>query len=250
MRMPALFLPLLVPLLLLAAAEVWVRLAAVPVYLAPPPSVVGARLFGEPTFFLGHGATTLLGALTGLALGAGVALPLAAAMAHAPVLERTILPLAILVKVTPVVALAPLFVIWFGFGWAPIISIVALFTFFPVLVGGTVGLRSVDAAALAFLGSVAASPSEVFWKLRVPSALAHLFAALRVALPLALIGAVVAEWLGSDRGLCHVVGASHTRLDLPTLAAAVVVLAALGALLTAALAWAERRALFWQSLGQ
>ncbi len=238
--------PLLVPAILLVVAEVWLRLSHVPVYLAPPPSTVAARLFGDPTFFLGHGVTTLLGALAGLALGGGVAVPLAAAMAQAPILERTILPLAILVKVTPVVALAPLFVIWFGFGWAPIVLIVTLFTFFPVLVGGVAGLRSVDAAALAFLGSVAATPAEVFWKLRVPSALPHLFAALRVALPLALIGAVVAEWLGSDRGLGHVVGAAHARLDLPTLAAAVVVLAALGALLTALLAWAERRALFWQ----
>ena len=244
--MPTRFLPLLVPALLLVGAEAWLRLAGVPVYLAPPPSAVAARLLSEPAFFLGHGATTLLGALAGLALGGGIALPLAALMARWPVLERTILPLAILVKVTPVVALAPLFVIWFGFGWAPIVLIVALFTFFPVLVGGVAGLRSVDAGAVAFLRSVAASPGEVFWKLRVPSALPHLFAALRIALPLALIGAVVAEWLGSDRGLGHVVGAAHTRLDLPTLAAAVVVLAAIGALLTAALAWAERRALFWQ----
>ncbi|MBA2448675.1 MAG: ABC transporter permease subunit [Chloroflexi bacterium] len=238
--------PILLPLALVLVAETWVRLAGVPVYLVPPPSAVAGRLLSDPVFFAGHAARTLLGALLGLGLGVGVALPLGAAMAHSPGLERTLLPLAILTKVTPVVALAPLFVIWFGFGWAPTVLIVALFTFFPVLVGAIAGLRSVDAGALAFLGSVAASPAEVFWKLRAPSALPHLFAALRVALPLALIGAVVAEWLGSDRGLGHVVGAAHTRLDLPTLAAAVVVLATLGAFLTALLARAERRALFWQ----
>ena len=239
-------LPPAVPLLLIAAAEAWTRLAGVPRYLAPPPSMVAARLVGDPAFFLGHGALTLVGALAGLALGAGVALPLGAAMAHSATLERSLLPLAILLKVTPVVALAPLFVIWFGFGWAPIVLVAALFTFFPILVGAIAGLRSVDGGASAFLDSVAASGMEVFWKLRVPSALPHLFAALRVSLPLALIGAVVAEWLGADRGLGHVVGAAHTRLDLVTLAAAVVVLAAIGALLTFALARVERRVLFWQ----
>jgi NitT/TauT family transport system permease protein len=242
---PSSFIPLLA---LVAVAEAWVRLAGVPVYLVPPPSAVAARLVGDPGFFLGNGASTLAGALAGLALGCGVALPLGAAMAHSSALERTLLPLAILVKVTPVVALAPLFVIWFGFGWLPTVLVVALFTFFPVLVGTIAGLRTVDPGALAFLGSVAASPAEIFWKLRVPTALPQLFAALRVALPLALIGAVVAEWLGSDRGLGHVVGAAHTRLDLPTLAAAVVVLAAAGALLTAALGWIERRALWWAAV--
>ena len=238
--------PFVVLFLLVALAEAWTRLVGVPTYLAPPPSAVATRLATQPTFFALHGVSTVLAALAGLGVGLGVAIPLAVAMAHSATLERTLLPLAILVKVTPVVAVAPLFVIWFGFGWVPTILVAALFTFFPILISGVVGLRSVDAAALTFLNSLAASPAEVFWKLRVPGALPHVFTALRVAVPLALIGAVVAEWLGSDRGLGHVVGAAHTRLDMPTLAAAVVTLAAIGTLFAGALAVIERRVVFWK----
>jgi NitT/TauT family transport system permease protein len=166
-------------------------------------------------------------------------------MAHSRLVERTLFPIAILIKVTPIVAIAPLLAIWFGFGLAPRIVIAALISFFPILVNTIIGLRSTNPDALAFLASIHASPLEVFLKLRLPSSLPYLFAALKVSMPLALIGAVVAEWFSADEGLGLVIFASNAQLDTPTLFAAVTVLAAMGVILNLALSLAERAVLFW-----
>ncbi|MGH2603806.1 MAG: ABC transporter permease, partial [Dehalococcoidia bacterium] len=178
-------------------------------------------------------------------LGGGLAFAVGVVLAHSRTIERSVLPWAIALKVTPIVAVAPMFTIWFGFGMLPKVLIAALITFFPVLINAITGLRAVNPGALDLLRSLNASPLEVFFKLRLPSALPYLFAALKVAVTLSLIGAVVAEWSGAGRGLGRVILLAHTNLDLPTLFAGVLVLASLGIALTAALSFAERRLLFW-----
>jgi len=233
--------------LLLAAGvwEAWVRLRDVPEYLVPAPSAAVARMAEDPIFFAREGLITLQGALAGFAVGSTVAIALAAVMAHSRLLEKTILPLAILVKVTPIVAIAPLLAIWFGFGLLPKVFIAGLIVFFPVMVNGLVGFRSVNPGALELLRSLAASKLEVFLKLRLPSALPYLFAAFKVSIPLSVIGAVVAEWFSGDRGLGRVIQVANNNLDLDTAFGAIFSLAILGVglyLLTAAL---ERRLLFW-----
>ncbi len=120
--------------------EIWTRISNTPEYIVPAPTKVIARLSGDMGFFAGHGAVTLAEAIAGFLLGAAVALVGATLMAHSRVAERSLFPLAILVKVTPVVAVAPLFVIWFGFGPIPKVLIASLITFFPVLVNGVTGL--------------------------------------------------------------------------------------------------------------
>ncbi len=233
--------------LLVAAGvwEAWVRLRHVHDYLVPAPSAVVARMAGDPAFFAREGLVTLEGALAGFALGSAVAIALAVIMAHSRLLERSIFPLAIMVKVTPIVAIAPLLAIWFGFGLLPKVFIAALLVFFPVMVNGLVGFRSVNPAALELLQSLAASKLDVFLKLRVPSSLPYLFAAFKVCIPLSVIGAVVAEWFSGDRGLGRVIQVANNNLDLDTAFGAVFSLAILGIglyLLTAAV---ERRLLFW-----
>ena len=225
--------------------EVWTRVGDVPKYIVPAPSRVLSRLFSDPVFFAGEGAVTLGEALGGFFLGAGVALVGATLMAHSRFIERSLFPLAVLVKVTPVVAIAPLFVIWFGFGPFPKILVAALITFFPVLVNGVTGFRSVDRGALDFLRSLRASRREVFIALRIPSAAPYLFAAFRVSIPLAVIGAVVGEWFSADRGLGSVIFVAHSNLDMPTLFAAILTLSLIGIALTAAVSVIERKVLFW-----
>jgi NitT/TauT family transport system permease protein len=225
--------------------EAWVRLRDVPEYLVPAPSAVAARMAGDPAFFASEGLITLQGALAGFGLGAGVAIALAIVMAHSRLLERSIFPLAILVKVTPIIAIAPLLAIWFGFGLMPKVFIAALIVFFPVMVNGLLGFRSVDPGALEFLQSLAASRLEVFLKLRVPSALPYLFAAFKVSIPLSVIGAVVAEWFSGERGLGRVIQVANNNLDLDTAFGAVFSLAILGIGLYLLTATLERRLLFW-----
>lgn len=228
-----------------AVCEAWTRLANVPTYIFPAPSAVAAKLFGDAGYFTGHGAVTVVEAAGGFLLGSAIAVALGVAMSYSRTAERTLLPIALLVKVTPVVAVAPLFVIWFGFGSGPKVLIAALITFFPVMVNTLIGLRSVNPGALDFLRSLDASDLEILLKLRVPSALPYLFAAFRIAVPLSVIGAVVGEWFTGDRGLGSVIIVAHNNIDMPTLFAAVVTLAIIGVTLTAVLAYAERKVLFW-----
>jgi NitT/TauT family transport system permease protein len=232
-------------LVLMVGWELWVRLADVPVYIVPGPLKVLRRLFGDVGFFAGHGATTLMEAGAGFLLGSLVAVVAATLMAHSRLLERILLPLAVVVKVTPIVAIAPLFVIWFGFGSAPKILIAAIITFFPVMVNANVGLRAVDPGSLDLFKSLHASKTEILLKLRAPSSLPYLFAAFRIAVPLSVIGAVVGEWFTGDQGLGSVIIVAHNDLDTPTLFAAIFSLAIIGVSLTLVTFYVEKRRLFW-----
>ena len=230
---------------LVAGWELLARIVRLPVYLLPAPSDVAARLASEPLFLAGQAAATLFEAAAGLVVGATAAIALGVMMAASRAAERSLYPLAILVKMTPAVALAPLLIIWLGFGPAPKIVVAALICFFPFVVGTVSGLRAAESGAVEWVRSLGASPRETFLLVRAPWALPHLFAALRVSVGLALIGAMVAEWLGADRGLGHVIMQANANLDMPGLFAAVVVLALLGSVANLAVGAVERRALHW-----
>ena len=227
------------------ALEIWTRATHVPGYLMPAPSAVVARFAGEWPFFMREAAVTIAEAAGGFVVGTLVAFAIAAAMVRSRVLERTLFPLAILVKLTPIVAVAPLFTLWFGFGSAPKVAIAALITFFPMVVNAFVGLRSADPEEVAFLETIGATRAEIFRYLRVPSALPYLFSGARISLNLALIGAVIGEWTGADRGLGRVILVANANLDLATLFAAVLLLAAIGIAANALVGTSERRVLHW-----
>lgn len=229
----------------LGAWEAWVRLRNVKAYLVPAPSKVAERLYEDPALFTLEGLKTLEGALLGFAAGAGIAFLLAVLMSQSRYLERAIFPLAILVKVTPIVAIAPLLTIWFGFGLGPKVFIAGLIVFFPVMVNALVGLRSVNANALALLESLAASRLDVFLKLRLPSSLPYLFAAFKVSIPLSVIGAVVAEWFSGDRGLGRVIYLANNDLRTDRAFAGIFTLAIIGVGLFLITSMIERRVLFW-----
>jgi len=228
--------------------EVWSRAFQVPSYLLPAPSAVAARMATDAGLLAREGGITLSEAAAGFVIGTSVAFALATVMAWSRPLERTLFPLAILVKLTPIVAVAPLFTLWFGFGTAPKVAIAALITFFPMLVNSFVGLRSADLQEVAFLETLGASGREIFRHLRVPSALPYLFSGARISLNLALIGAVIGEWTGADRGLGRVIFVANANLDLTILFGAVLVLAAIGIAANALVGAAERRVLHWHPI--
>ena len=240
---------ILPPALTLAGAllfwEFWVQWRDIAIIVVPPPSAVLERFLDDPDFFRRHGGWTLYEATLGLLLGSSFALALAVAMAHSRLTERALFPLAIIIKVTPIVAVAPVLVIMLGFGTTPKVVVAALISFFPMLVNAMTGFRDVNPGALEFMRSIRASPWQLFWKLRLPSALPYLFAALKITYPLALIGAVVAGWFTGDRGLGLVIFVANANLDTPTLFAAIAVLALTGVTLNILLSLAARRLLFW-----
>ena len=237
--------PLLALTVTLAVWEAVVRATGVPDYLVPAPSGIGAVLARDPGRFAAAGFTSLIEALAGLTVGTGAAFAAAVVMAHSRPLERALYPLALLVKVTPVVAVAPLFIIWFGFGALPKVLIAALITFFPMLVNAVTGLRSVSPAALDAFRALDASAWQTFRLLRVPASLPYVVAALKISIPLSLIGAVVAEWMSGDSGVGQIILIANSSLDTASLFAAVVVLAVLAVALTGAVALVERRTLSW-----
>jgi NitT/TauT family transport system permease protein len=227
--------------------ELAVRAWGVPAYLLPGPAAVVARLASDPAFFIREGLVTLGEALGGLAIGGLLAFGAGLLMARWRWLERALLPVAIVAKVTPVVVVAPLFVLWFGFGVWPRLLIAALLAFFPILIGAVAGLRAVPTAAHEVLLTLDASGAEEAMLLRVPAALPQLFAELKVATTLALLGAVVAEWVGGDRGLGRAILLANTNLDTTTALAGVATIAALGIAMIGALTLLERRYAFWQA---
>ncbi len=224
-----------------------VRLFNVPVYLLPAPSHVLVILFQNLNLYASASLITLGEALVGLALGVLAGALIACLLTLWPGMENGVMTLAILVKSTPLVAIAPLLTLWLGFGVLPKILITALLTFFPVLVNILSGLQHVDAALLDLFRSWRAGRWDVFWNLRLPTALPYLFAALKISAPLALIGAVVAEWTGASGGLGRTMWLAYSNLNLPFLFAAIFILAAAGMVMYHLLSFAEKRVVFWQT---
>lgn len=225
--------------------EFWVREREVAEYLVPRPSAVWDALESDPSRYADAARQSLTAALGGLVVASVGAFLLAVLMAHSRLLERALYPPTLMLKLMPIVAVYPLFAIWFGFGIGPKVAIAALITFFPMLVNALIGLRSVDPAALDFMRSMHASRWQLLWRLRLPSSLPYVFAALRISVPLSLIGAVVAEFLSGSSGMGQLILIANGDFDTPALFGAIVVLAGLGVALTAIVAAVEHRVLFW-----
>jgi len=231
-------------LLLVWEALVWWR--DVPVYILPAPSRIVQALIGNMAMYAEATAVTLGEALLGLILGTVTGVGLAVLLSLWPRLERGVMTLAILAKSTPLVAIAPLLTIWLGFGMLPKIIITALLTFFPVLVNVLSGLQRADPAMLDLFHTWHSSRRQIFRHVRAPAALPYLFTALKIAGPLALIAAVVAEWTGASGGLGRTMWLAYTNLNLPFLFGAIFILACAGVVLYGAIVWLEKRVVFWQ----
>jgi NitT/TauT family transport system permease protein len=170
---------------------------------------------------------------------------LAIVMVHVEVIEQAVMPLAVVLNVTPVIAIAPALALAFGFGVAPKYLLTAIITFFPLLVNALVGLRSIDRRALDIARTLNASRWEILWHLRLPSSLPYLFAGARVCLPLAVVGAVVAEFVvaGTQGGLGSVISIALNYSELASVYAAIGCLAIMGVVLTGVVVVLERRML-------
>jgi len=227
------------------ATELLVRAAHVPAFVFPPPSAVLAELAAEPLLFVRSALVTMYEAAAGLALGAAVALAFAAAALHSRRLDAALTPIVVASQTVPVIALAPLLVLWFGYGALPRVVICALIAFFPMAVTAREGFRATDPQLLLLLRSVGARPWGVFWRVRVPAALPFLAAGLRTGVTLSLVGAVVAEWTGTDRGLGYLVLSANARLATAQAFAAVLVITLLGLAAYGAAVAVERRLYWW-----
>lgn len=230
--------------------EAAVRWWQVPVYLLPAPSRVVQTLLAQPLYYLQALLVTLGEAMAGLLFGAWIGIAVAVLISLFPQLERGAMTLAILIKSTPLAAIAPLLTIWLGFGVLPKIVITALLTFFPTLINVLVGLQSPGQELLDLMRVHQATRWQILIHLRAWMALPYLFAALRVAAPLSLMGAVIAEWAGASGGLGRVMWLAYANLNLPPMFAAIFVLSACGMLIYSLTVWLEHRLMPWRPVGQ
>jgi ABC-type nitrate/sulfonate/bicarbonate transport system permease component len=232
---------------LTAAVEAVVRLLHVAPYVFPAPSAVLAELAREPSLFARNAVVTLYEAGAGLVLGAAVALVFAAAALHSRVLDRVLTPLVVASQTVPVIALAPLLVLWFGYSHAALSRVIvcALIAFFPMAVTLLQGLRATDPQLLLLLQSVGASRWDVFWRVRMPAAAPFLAAGLRAGVTLCLVGAVVAEWTGTDGGLGYLVLSANARMATSQAFAAVLTITVIGLAAYGAVVLLERKLCWW-----
>ncbi len=232
---------------LFAAWEFLVQWREIPVYLLPAPTRIVQTFLARPGYFLSALSVTIIEAMGGLLIGGLVGILVAALVSLRPNLERGVMTLAILVKSTPLAAIAPLLTIWLGFGIVPKIIITALLTFFPTLVNVLVGLQSAEREMLDLMRVHRATNWQILVHLRAWLALPYLFAALRVTAPLSLVGAVIAEWTGASGGLGRVMWLAYSNLNLPPMFAAIFILSLSGMSAYGLIAWLERKIIRWKS---
>ncbi len=226
--------------------EALVRLLHVRPITLPPPSAVLAELSGEWRWYLDHAAYTLLTTLGGFVLSVVVGVALAMLLVGSRWFEHAVYPLIVALNSVPKVAVAPLFVIWLGTGSEPKIAIAFLIAVFAVIVDAVHGLRSVPQDVLDLGRVLKGSTLDFFLKVRLPCALPSILTGMKVAISLALVGAIVGEFVASQRGLGYIILSAQGTFDTTRVFAAVFMLALLGIVLYGALAWAERRATPWR----
>jgi len=239
--------PCLALIIFLLGWELLIRIFAIPALIFPSPSLVVKALFGQFGYLVSQGSVTLLESVLGFLLGGIAAFILATVFLFSATAEQAIYPYAIALKGIPLVALAPLIVLWFGTGLLSKILLAAIISFFPILVNTVEGLKSVDPEALELMAMFSASPLQVFLKLRFPQALSSLFAGMKVSSTFAVVGAVVAEFVGSQSGIGYVIKSSSYYLDTDLTFAAIIVTAVISLVFFWAIKLLERKVVFWKS---
>jgi NitT/TauT family transport system permease protein len=233
----------------LLAAALWQWYAGNHPYVIPTISDIWDSLSQNTGMYWSNFKTTLQEVAIGAAGGILAAFLLAVLMAELPIFERALMPLMVTLMVTPVVAIAPALVIAFGFGSMPKYTVTGLVVFFPMLVNSLAGLRDVDAKTLDVLTTLHASRWETFRHLRFPGSLPFVFTGLRIALPLAVVGATVAEFAaaGQEAGLGGLITVASSQANLPIIWTSIFLLCVLGVGLVMVLAIVRRRVLWWDN---
>jgi NitT/TauT family transport system permease protein len=225
--------------------EAAVRILAVPDYVLPSPLVIAAKIVSAWQLLLVNAFVTLQEILIGFGLSVLVAIPLAVAVVYSRIFERVAFPFMVSLQTIPKVALAPILVMWLGYGIMPKVMVAFLISFFPIVINSVIGMRSAEKEMIYLVQSMGAGELTTFLKIRLPKALPSIFGGLKVGMGQAVVGATVGEFIAAEQGLGYLQLISQVRLDTPLLFAAVVVLSLLGVLLFNAVALIERVALPW-----
>jgi len=241
---------LLIPLVFVLFVALWewmVRAWNVPNFLVPAPSTVaGALARGVRTgLYLTNFWITLFEALVGFVIAAVAGIVLGAVIAQFRLVERTFYPYLVALQTLPKIAIAPLIIVWFGFGISSKVIIAGTVAFFPVLVNVIVGLKTVDAAKLDLMRSLRASRWQTFRLVTFPNALPFVFAGLDIAIVFSVLGAIVGEFVGSQKGLGNLILQFNFSLDVAGVFAVLILLSVMGVALHLVMQAVQRHVIFW-----
>jgi NitT/TauT family transport system permease protein len=225
------FYPLIALVVVFAIWEWLVRLFAVPKLILPAPSAMFEHILTRQTLYLGLTYPTLVEILSGFAVAAVAGILLGILVSFSDFARRTAYPLLVSSQMVPKVAIAPVFIIWFGTGLQAKVLIAFLIAFFPIMVSTMVGLAAIDPDMVTMFRSMGAGPYRTFIKLRLPAALPNIFAGLKIGMSLAVVGAVVTEFVAAERGLGYYLLYANGQLDTPGVFGALLVLTVIGVVL-------------------
>jgi NitT/TauT family transport system permease protein len=240
--------PLVTFLIVLGAWSYATRPGGLPSYLLPDPLSVAQALWsglssGE---YWPHIIFTLSSTLIGYVIGSVLAVGAGVLVAESELFERFVFPYIVAIQATPKVALAPLILVWFGFGLASKVVLVALICFFPLLVNTIGGIRRTDPELIAMARSFSRPSWWIFLHIKLPAAASAIFAGLEIGIVLALIGAVVGEFVAAERGVGYLIGSATVNMNVAVMFAGVIILALFGVFSSLAVRWVQRRVVFWE----
>jgi NitT/TauT family transport system permease protein len=212
----------------LLAWQLFVVLWNVPAYLLPTPTAIAHTFVSELPDLLRHGWVTVYEMVAGYALAVAVAIPLAIAITSSRRFNELVMPTMLFFQIVPKVAIAPLFLVWFGVGATPKILVAFLISFFPIVIDAAVGLRSMSPEMGDLARSMGATRMQVFTQFRLPTSLPYLFSGLKVAATLAIAGTVVGEFVGADKGLGYLLLVTNSNMQTSLMFATIVALTIIG----------------------
>jgi NitT/TauT family transport system permease protein len=235
-------------LLIVAIFVLWdlvIRVFRIPPYLIPAPLAVARMLVAEWPRLWENGLFTAYATLGGFALSIIIGIPIAMVIAYSRLVESYVYPLLVFSQSVPKIAIAPLFVVWFGFGIFPKVISAFMLGFFPVVVATVMGFKSIEPDMIDLARSMRASRWQMFVKFSLPQALPSIFSGLKISATLAVVGAVVGEFVGSNSGIGYVLQIANGNFDLPLMFAGLFVLSMMGVILFALVDLAEKLMIPW-----
>jgi NitT/TauT family transport system permease protein len=245
-RMSALFYPIVSFGALFLLWQFGVRAAGVPEYILPVPSEFLAKLWAERGLITEHTLVTAKEIVLGFLMAAAISIPLGFVIVSVRPIERAVYPVIVFFQLIPKIAIAPLFVVWFGFGLFPKVLLTFLLCFFPTLVASMSGFRALDERVLFLTNSMGATWWQTFRYVRLPAALTYIYAGLKVSVVFAATGAIVGEFVGANAGLGYLLLRGTSYLDMPLIFAVLVALSIIGIFFSYVVQYSERLLMPWQ----
>jgi len=239
--------PLLMTGLLLGMWEAAVRLLKIRSIVLPPPSEVISVMVERYDLLFTHLWPSLYMTILGFALSVVGGIFVAILITYSSIVRKGFYPIIVVSQVVPKVSIAPLFIVWFGTGTMSSLLLAFLIAFFPMTINAALGFQSIDEDIDKMARTFMGSPAQIFWKIRLPSALPYIFGGMKISITLAIIGVIVSEFVASQEGVGYLIKLAGGLLDTPLMLAAITVLSIAGLLLYAVIVAIEKRAIYWQA---